>query len=203
MAIIQICHAPLVFSRFIIDAVEGSLERLNRLYWSISIALARPGILVKKRGYEHDGSDRGRIIKFTGDFARFNSWEYGKWVFLMKNTLNFHALFRDIRPYRTITIKITYSLLRSSFFEVGLSSCNTLRKKMGGLLAYSPLGFGAFLVSKYLGGRFIRRITGYIFPNLNMLVSSHPSYSKYYELAQNKRLVIVICFCKYKTVYNQ
>ena len=83
---------------------------------------------------------------------------------------------------RTITIQNPYSLL-NRLFEVGLSEIS-MREKVG-LLAYSPLGFGA-LSGKYLGDRKPEGARITLFPAYDRYIKGNSviATQKYYELAQ-------------------
>lgn len=184
------------FSReSIIDAVEGSLERLQtdyidlyQLHWP-----ERSTNYFGKRGYEHDISDHWKdnfhqVLETLRDLIRegkirhvgiSNETPWGTMRYLEESKV--HATLP-----RTITIQNPYSLL-NRLFEVGLSEIS-IREKIG-LLAYSPLGFGA-LSGKYLGGRMPEGSRVALFPNFNRYNGEIATIAtqKYYELAQSNDL---------------
>ena len=141
----------------IIEAVEGSLERLQtdyidlyQLHWP-----DRNTNYFGKRGYKHSGSDLWednihQVLETLRDLIRegkirhvgvSNETPWGTMRFLEESKV--HASLPRIN-----TIQNPYNLL-NRLFEVGLSEIS-MREKVG-LLAYSPLGFGT-LSGKYLGG---------------------------------------------------
>jgi aryl-alcohol dehydrogenase-like predicted oxidoreductase len=180
------------FSReSIINAIEGSLERLQtdyidlyQLHWP-----ERSTNYFGKRGYEHDISDHWednfhQVLETLRDLIRegkirqvgiSNETPWGTMRYLEESKV--HATLP-----RTITIQNPYSLL-NRLFEVGLSEI-AMREKIG-LLAYSPLGFGA-LSGKYLGGRMPEGSRVFLFPNFSRYVGEVATQAtqKYYELAQ-------------------
>lgn len=180
------------FSReSIINAVEGSLERLRtdyidlyQLHWP-----ERSTNYFGKRGYEHDVSDHWQdnfhqVLETLRDLIRegkirqvgiSNETPWGTMRYLEESKV--HATLP-----RTITIQNPYNLL-NRLFEVGLSEVS-LREKIG-LLAYSPLGFGA-LSGKYLGGRMPEGSRVSLFPNFSRYNGeiATTATQKYYELAQ-------------------
>ncbi len=187
------------FSReSIINAVEGSLERLQtdyldlyQLHWP-----ERNTNYFGKRGYTHDASDHWQdnvhqVLETLRDLIRegkirhvgiSNETPWGAMRFLEESKV--HATLP-----RMITIQNPYNLL-NRLFEVGLAEVS-MREKMG-LLTYSPLGFGA-LSGKYLGGRMPEGSRVSLFPNYNRYtgeVATHAT-QKYYELAQANDLSLV------------
>ncbi len=177
------------------SAVDGSLERLQtdyidlyQLHWP-----ERTTNYFGKRGYEHDVSNHWQdnihqILETLRDLIRegkirhvgiSNETPWGAMRFLMESKV--HASLP-----RTITIQNPYNLL-NRLFEGGLSEIS-IREKVG-LLAYSPLGFGA-LSGKYLGGMrpATSRIT--LFPNYNRYTSEQAikATEKYHKLAQDHDL---------------
>ncbi|MEX0288473.1 MAG: NADP(H)-dependent aldo-keto reductase [Flavobacteriaceae bacterium] len=184
------------FSRAsIIEAVEGSLERLQtdyidlyQLHWP-----ERNTNYFGKRGYSHDISDHWednihQVLETLRDLIRqgkirhvgiSNETPWGAMRFLEESKVH-------VSLPRAVTIQNPYSLL-NRLFEVGLAEVS-VRSKIG-LLAYSPLGFGV-LSGKYLGGMkpANARVT---------LFSTHKRYSgenseratqKYFDLAQEHNL---------------
>ena len=184
------------FSReSIIEAVEGSLERLQtdyidlyQLHWP-----ERTTNYFGERGYTHDISDHWQdnihqVLETLRDLIRegkirhvgiSNETPWGTMRYLEESKV--HATLP-----RSITIQNPYSLLNRQF-EVGMSEI-AMREQIG-LLAYSPLGFG-MLSGKYLGDRKPdgARIT--LFPNYKRYSSETAvaATQKYYELAQKNDL---------------
>jgi aryl-alcohol dehydrogenase-like predicted oxidoreductase len=180
------------FSRAsIIEAVEGSLERLQtdyidlyQLHWP-----ERNTNYFGKRGYEHEITDHWednfhQVLETLRDLIRegkirhvgiSNETPWGTMRYLEESKV--HATLP-----RTITIQNPYNLL-NRLFEVGLAEVS-MREKIG-LLAYSPLGFGA-LSGKYLGGRMPEGSRVSLFPRFDRYNGEIATEAtlKYYELAQ-------------------
>jgi len=179
----------------IIEAVEGSLERLQtdyidlyQLHWP-----ERNTNYFGKRGYSHDIADYWednihQVLETLRDLIRegkirqvgiSNETPWGTMRYLEESKV--HATLP-----RSITIQNPYSLL-NRLFEVGMSEV-AMREQIG-LLAYSPLGFGV-LSGKYLGDRKPdgARIT--LFPNYGRYLgeTAVAATQKYYELAQENDL---------------
>ena len=179
----------------IIEAVDGSLERLQteyidlyQLHWP-----ERNTNYFGERGYAHDIADHWvdnihQVLETLRDLVRqgkirhvgiSNETPWGAMRFLEESKVH-------LSLPKAITIQNPYSLL-NRLFEVGLAEIS-MRSKIG-LLAYSPLAFGV-LSGKYLGGMkpANARIT---------LFSSYDRYSggnsakatqRYYDLAQEHNL---------------
>jgi aryl-alcohol dehydrogenase-like predicted oxidoreductase len=184
------------FSRAsIIEAVEGSLERLQtdyidlyQLHWP-----ERNTNYFGKRGYEHEITDHWednfhQVLETLRDLIRegkirhvgiSNETPWGTMRYLEESKV--HATLP-----RTITIQNPYNLL-NRLFEVGLAEVS-MREKIG-LLAYSPLGFGA-LSGKYLGGRMPEGSRVSLFPRFDRYNGeiATKATQKYYELAQTNDL---------------
>ncbi|MDV7137894.1 NADP(H)-dependent aldo-keto reductase [Maribacter sp. TH_r10] len=184
------------FSReSIINAVEGSLERLQtdyidlyQLHWP-----ERTTNYFGKRGYSHDISDHWednfhQVLETLRDLIKegkirkvgiSNETPWGTMRYLEESKVH------ESLP-RMITIQNPYSLL-NRLFEVGLSEIS-MREQIG-LLAYSPMAFGV-LSGKYLGGNMPDNSRLALFPNFNRYGSENASKatSKYYDLAKEHGL---------------
>lgn len=179
----------------IIEAVEGSLERLQtdyidlyQLHWP-----ERSTNYFGKRGYSHDISDHWednihQVLETLRDLIRegkirhvgiSNETPWGTMRFLEESKVH------GTLP-RTITVQNPYSLL-NRLFEVGMAEISA--REQVGLLAYSPLGFGA-LSGKYLGDRLPVGSRLELFPQYNRYVGATAAEAtkKYYELAQSNGL---------------
>lgn len=179
------------FSReSIINAVEGSLERLQtdyldlyQLHWP-----ERSTNYFGQRGYKHDITDhwqdnihqvletlRGLIregkIRHVGIS---NETPWGTMRFLEESKV--HASLP-----RVCTIQNPYNLL-NRLFDNGLSEIS-IREHIG-LLAYSPMGFGV-LSGKYLGGKSPKNARVTLFPNYNRYSGKIPmaATQRYFDLA--------------------
>lgn len=181
------------FSRdSIIEAVEGSLQRLGtdyidlyQLHWP-----ERSTNYFGKRGYTHDIADHWednihQILETLRDLVRegkirhvgvSNETPWGTMRYLEESKVH------GILP-RMITVQNPYSLL-NRLYEVGMAEISA--REQIGLLAYSPLGFGA-LSGKYLGGRMPEGSRLQRFPQYNRYVGETASEAtkQYYELAQS------------------
>ncbi|MFX0556302.1 aldo/keto reductase [Maribacter sp. CXY002] len=184
------------FSRTsIIEAVEGSLERLQtdyidlyQLHWP-----ERNTNYFGKRGYVHDISDHWednihQVLETLRDLIRegkirhigiSNETPWGTMRFLEESKV--HATLP-----RTITVQNAYCLT-NRLYEVGMAEISA--REQIGLLAYSPLGFGV-LSGKYLGDRLPQDSRLALFPQYKRYsgTTAMEATQKYYELAQANNL---------------
>ena len=179
----------------ILEAVEGSLERLQtdyidlyQLHWP-----TRSTNFFGKRGYQHDITDHWednihQVLETLRDLIRegkirhvglSNETPWGVMRYLEESKVH-------ISLPRMITIQNPYSLLNRQF-EVGIAEVSH-REKIG-LLAYSPLAFGV-LSGKYLGGAQPTNGRVTLFPNYTRYSgeTAVKATEKYHKLAQDNDL---------------
>ncbi len=178
------------------EAVEGSLTRLNtdyldlyQLHWP-----ERSTNYFGQREYVPDVTDHWQdnihqVLETLRDLVRegkirhigiSNETPWGTMRFLEESKV--HASLP-----RTITIQNPYSLLNRQF-EIGNAEI-ALREKIG-LLAYSPLAFGA-LSGKYLGGKIPEGSRMELFPNfVNRYIGETAvnATEMYYNLAKKHNI---------------
>jgi len=179
----------------LIDAVDGSLERLQtdyidlyQLHWP-----ERKTNYFGIRGYVHDSKDFWednihQVLETLRDLVTegkirhvglSNETPWGVMRFLEESKV--HATLP-----RMVTIQNSYNLL-NRVYETGLAEI-THRENIG-LLAYSPLGFGV-LSGKYLGDRLPDSSRLKLFPNYKRYSgkTAVEATEKYYQLAQDHDL---------------
>lgn len=179
----------------IIDAVEGSLERLQtdyidlyQLHWPERNTnfFGQRGYNAFKKDYWEDNLHQ--VLETLRDLIRegkirhvgiSNETPWGTMRFLEESKV--HASLP-----RIITIQNSYNLLNRTF-EVGLSEI-AMREHVG-LLAYSPLGFGV-LSGKYLGERLPSNSRLALFPQYTRYSSSTAveATGRYQDLAKENNL---------------
>ena len=179
----------------IIEAVEGSLKRLQtdyldiyQLHWP-----ERNTNFFGKRGYEYDNTDHWednihQVLETFRDLIAegkigyiglSNETPWGVMRFLEESKIH-------IRLPRMISIQNPYNLLNRTY-EVGLAEIS-IQEKIG-LLAYSPLAMGT-LSGKYLGGKKPANARLTLFPQFDRYTksSSITATRKYNDLAQKNGL---------------
>ncbi|MEE9362501.1 MAG: aldo/keto reductase [Cellulophaga sp.] len=186
------------FSRdSIIEAVEGSLQRLQtdyidiyQLHWP-----ERNSNFFGQRGYKHDSKDHWednihQVLETLRDLLAqgkirqvglSNESPWGAMRFLEESKVH-------VRLPRMITIQNPYNLLNRTY-EIGLAEVS-MREKIG-LLAYSPLAMGA-LSGKYLGGKQPAKGRLTLFPQFARYTSgiSEVATQKYADLAKENDLTL-------------
>lgn len=186
------------FSReAIVNAVEGSLERLQtdyidlyQLHWP-----ERSTNYFGHRDYKHDITDHWQdnfhqVLETLRDLISegkirqvgiSNETPWGTMRYLEEGKV--HASLP-----RMITIQNPFCLL-NRLFETGLSEIS-IRENIG-LLAYSPLAFGV-LSGKYLGGKCPKKSRIALFPAYDRYNSetSVKATQKYFDLAQEHGLTL-------------
>ncbi|MEE2767015.1 MAG: NADP(H)-dependent aldo-keto reductase [Pseudomonadota bacterium] len=155
----------------IVEAVEGSLRRLKsdyidlyQIHWP-----DRPTNFFGKLGYLPTSQDQAMPIETTlralEELVRSGKVRY---IGISNETpwgaMEYLRLSQELELPRIVSIQNPYSLLNRSF-EVGLAEI--AHREAVGLLAYSPLAFGA-LSGKYLNGK----------PE-NARLTLYPDYARY------------------------
>ncbi|WP_291865018.1 aldo/keto reductase [Maribacter sp.] len=178
----------------IIEAVEGSLTRLKtdyldlyQLHWP-----ERSTNYFGQREFRPDVKDHWQdnfhqvlqtlqgLVK-EGKIRQIGISNETPW-----GTMRFLEEHKVHNLPRAITIQNPYNLLNRQF-EIGLSEIS-MREKIG-LLAYSPMAFGA-LSGKYIGGKLPEDSRLSLFPIYNRYIGGNTAVAteKYFDLASENNL---------------
>lgn len=180
----------------IITAVEGSLTRLKtdyldlyQLHWPerstnyFGQREYRPNVTDHWQDNIHQVLETLQDLIGEGKIRQIGISNETPW-----GTMRFLEEHKVHNLPKTITIQNPYSLLNRQF-EIGNSEIS-MRENIG-LLAYSPLGFGA-LSGKYIGGKLPQGSRMSLFPQFDRYIGGNAAKAteKYFDLAVENNLTL-------------